>query len=129
MHEEALNRWGGKVGGGHRGGSYEGVEGAVQAVKNSYYTALEELAAAYAVYIVQGHVFLDGNKRSGLFAMTTFLRANFVKKLFSRERLFSLMFELQEWSEQGARTSELVDWLANEIAVSSKIRFRSSRTR
>jgi hypothetical protein len=58
-------RWGGQPGGGHRGAENEGAEAAVQAVKNSYYDKLEDLAAAYAVYIVQGHVFMDGNKRTG----------------------------------------------------------------
>ncbi len=36
-----------------------------RAVKNSYYASPHEPAAAYAVYSVQGHVFADGNKRTG----------------------------------------------------------------
>src|SRR3990167_3607639 len=52
------------------------VEAATRAVENSYYEDPYDLAAAYAVYIVQGHVFLDGNKRSAAFAACEFLRAN-----------------------------------------------------
>ena len=74
-------------GGGHRGAKYEGVEAAVQAVKNSYYNSIEELGAAYAVYIVQGHVFQDGNKRTGLDAMMTFLAINGSKLRATPKRL------------------------------------------
>ena len=73
VHDTLLTRYGGRMGGGPRGQAYEGVDAAVQAVKNSYYETVEELAAAYAVYIVQGHVFADGNKRTGAAAMLTFL--------------------------------------------------------
>ena len=76
MHDALLERFGGLAGGGPRGESFEGVDAAVQAVKNSYYETIEELAAAYAVYLVQGNVFLDGNKRAGAAAMLTFLQAN-----------------------------------------------------
>jgi prophage maintenance system killer protein len=76
MHAELLRRWGGAEGGGHRGAEFEGVEAAVQAAKNSYYEAREELAAASAAYIVQGHVFMDGSERTGAAAMLTFLLAN-----------------------------------------------------
>lgn len=34
------------------------------------------LAAAYAVYIIRSHPFIDGNKRAGLAAALTFLRYN-----------------------------------------------------
>ena len=36
MHDQLLEQYGGEEGGGHRGAQYEGVEAAVQAVKNSY---------------------------------------------------------------------------------------------
>lgn len=54
MHHDLLRRFGGLPGDGLRGEAYEGVDAAVQAVKNSYYDSVAELAAAYAVYIVQG---------------------------------------------------------------------------
>jgi len=73
IHDTLLGATGGRGGGGPRGAAYEGVDAAAQAVKNSYYESLEELAAAYAVYIAQGHVFADGNKRTGAATMLTFL--------------------------------------------------------
>ena len=115
MHEVLLERWGGASGGGHRGQSYQGADAAVQAVKNSYYESLEELAAAYAVYIVQGHVFMDGNKRTGAAALTTFLEVNDHPSKVSPSRLQSIMIELQERSESGERTDTLIAWIAKQI--------------
>jgi death-on-curing protein len=112
MHAELLKRWGGAEGGGHRGSEHEGVEAAVQAVKNSYYESREELAAAYAVYIVQGHVFLDGNKRTGAAAMLTFLLANAGRTLRSSNELALAMLELQARAQAGERTDQVVSWLS-----------------
>jgi death-on-curing protein len=112
MHAELLKRWGGAEGGGHRGSEHEGVEAAVQAVKNSYYESREELAAAYAVYIVQGHVFLDGNKRTAAAAMLTFLLANGGRTLRSSNELALAMLELQARAQAGERTDQVVSWLS-----------------
>ena len=115
MHELLLERWGGHVGGGHRGSAYQGVEAAVQAVKNSYYETAEELAAAYAVYIVQGHVFLDGNKRTGAAAMLVFLAANGVRTVATPAVVRDLMIELQQRSEAGEDATRLISWIATRL--------------
>lgn len=112
MHAQLLDQWGGDEVGAHRGPAYEGVEAAVQAVKNSYYETLEELAAAYAVYVVQGHVFLDGNKRTGAAAMLTFLVANGQKPALSPDGAFEAMLELQSRAEAGERPDALIAWLS-----------------
>ena len=115
IHDTLLGATGGR-GGGHRGAAYERVDAAAQAVKNSYYETLEELAAAYAVYIVQGHVFADGNKRTGAAAMLTFLRANGRRTAISDERLAAMMIELQRRAESGEDVVRLVRWIATELA-------------
>ena len=116
MHSDLLSRYGGSEGGGHRGAiDYAGVQAAVAAVKNSYYEKLTELAAAYAVYIVQGHVFQDGNKRTGAAAMLTFLAGNRVQVDIAINDLANTMVELQTRSEAGDRTDALIPWLASLI--------------
>ena len=115
IHEDLLERWGGAPGGGHRGSSYEGVEAATQAVKNSYYETVEELAAAYAVYIVQGHVFMDGNKRSGAAVLATFMHGNDQPPKISWRDLFGAMVDLQKRSEDGEDTNRLIAWLAAKL--------------
>ena len=116
MHAVLLERWGGAEGGGHRGAGYEGVEAAVQAVKNSYYESREELAAAYAVYIVQGHVFMDGNKRTGAAATLTFLLANGGRTRRSWDELARAMIDLQSRAEAGEGTDQLVSWLGTLLS-------------
>ena len=108
MHDALLERFGGLAGGGPRGESYEGVDAAVQAVKNSYYETAEELAAAYAVYIVQGHVFLDGNKRAGAAAMLTFLEASGISVAIAPEELAAWMIDLQKRCEAGESAARLI---------------------
>lgn len=115
LHDELLDLYGGKRGGGHRGDDFEGVEAAVQAVKNSYYEEAKELAAAYAVYIVQGHVFMDGNKRTGAASMLTFLHANSVITSISPARIPDLMIRLQLRAESGERTDRLIEWLSEYL--------------
>jgi len=112
MHDLLLERFGGAGGGGARGRAYEGVDAAVQAVKNSYYETIEELAAAYAVYIVQGHVFLDGNKRAGAAAMLVFLEANGHRVRLSAAEVATLMVELQRRAETGESIGSLVSSIA-----------------
>lgn len=112
IHAAMLERWGGAAGGDRRGAGYQGVEAAAQAVKNSYYESLEELAAAYAVSVVEGHRFLDGNKRTGAAAMLTFLRANGGRTRLSPDALERAMLKLQQRAEAGERTDQLIGWLA-----------------
>lgn len=116
MHAVLLETYGGDEGGGHRGPEYEGADAAVQAVKNSYYETLEELAAALAVYIVQGHVFQDGNKRTGAAAMTAFLVMNDYTHRLSWNDIMVVMVELQERAENGEHTDRLVRWIAELLA-------------
>ena len=116
MHAELLQGWGGAEGGRHRGADYEGVEAAVQAVKNSYYESREELAAAYAVYVVQGHVFMDGNKRTGAAAMLTFLLANGGRTRRTSNEVAQAMLELQARAEAGEGTDQPVSWLSKLLS-------------
>ncbi|PYV10255.1 MAG: type II toxin-antitoxin system death-on-curing family toxin [Acidobacteria bacterium] len=113
IHDEMLRRFGGSVLPGHRG-QEEGVTAAVLAVENSYYDDLFELTAAYAVYIVMGHVFGDGNKRGGSGAALTFLAVNGIHLRARPQDLRDAMLEVQRRAEAEPRpaTSELIAWMA-----------------
>jgi len=116
IHDELLRRYGGSAIPGH-GGEEEGANAAVLAVENSYYEEVFELAAAYAVYIVMGHVFGDGNKRTGSGAALTFLQLNHVTLRVAPQKLRDAMLELQERAETEPRppASDLVAWLAKRL--------------
>ena len=115
MHESLISTSGGMAGGGQRGADYEGVEAAIQAVENSYYESVTELAAAYAVYIIQGHVFADGNKRTASAAMFTFLKVNAATPSISDEAAASMTIELQMRARSGERTGDLIRWVASQL--------------
>ena len=114
IHDELLKRYGGSATPGHRG-ELDGVTAAVHAVENSYYDDVFEVAAAYAVYIVLGHVFGDGNKRTGSASALVFLDVNDIKLRFRSSTLLSRMLELQKRSETSPTppASDLVAWFAD----------------
>jgi death-on-curing protein len=112
LHADLIERYGGSRQPGHRGA--EGVSAAVAGVSNSYYEDVFDLSAAYAVYIVMGHVFGDGNKRTASATMLVFLRLNGVRIDARPEELRDLMLDLQVQAESDPRpmTSDVVDTLA-----------------
>ena len=122
MHDTLLEEFGGLAGGGPRGEAYQGVDAAVQAVRNSYYETAAELAAAYAVYLIQGHVFFDGNKRAGAAAMLTFLEANGMAVRIDPNDLAMLMIDLQRRAEAGEDTSRLISNLASDLGARRKVK-------
>ena len=67
------------------------------------------------MYIVQGHVFADGNKRTGVAAMLTFLEGNGGRTALPDHRLATLMIDLQRRAEAGEDISGLVRWIATEL--------------
>jgi death on curing protein len=72
MHEEAI-----VVGSGDPGIRDLGlVDSAVGAAINAYENTLVELAAIYAYGIAKNHGFVDGNKRTAVYAMLAFLEVN-----------------------------------------------------
>ena len=113
IHDELLGRYGGSSTPGHRG-DLDGVTAAVLAVENAYYDDVFELAAAYAVYIVMGHVFGDGNKRTGSAAALVFLDLNGITLRFRVSSLLARTLELQKRAEArpAPPASELVTWFA-----------------
>ncbi|HEY8657200.1 MAG TPA: type II toxin-antitoxin system death-on-curing family toxin [Candidatus Limnocylindria bacterium] len=77
LHREAIRTYGG-TSGIRDLGRLEAAVGAPQSGSGDayYHEDVWEMAAAYLFHIVQGHPFIDGNKRAGLMAANTFLRMN-----------------------------------------------------
>lgn len=55
-----------------------------------------EMAAAYGFHICQNHPFYDGNKRTALIAMYTFLYVNGYRLQADRKSLFAIVLDLAE---------------------------------
>nr|WP_218905038.1 type II toxin-antitoxin system death-on-curing family toxin [Paraburkholderia bryophila] len=75
-HDEILRDLGGL--GGFAGGGRGGVESALARVENhATYNGIDDvfgIAAMYTIAIAQGHVFNDGNKRTGLTCALAYLK-------------------------------------------------------
>ena len=51
-------------------------------------------AAAYCFFIVRGHPFFDGNKRTGLMAALTFLTKHGFKWIFDKNEMYNLIIRM-----------------------------------
>lgn len=77
LHADQIARYGGSPGIRDMGG----LDSALAMPRASFggrwlHESLHEMAAAYLFHLVQGHAFIDGNKRVGLMAMLVFLGLN-----------------------------------------------------
>ncbi|MGM0460317.1 MAG: type II toxin-antitoxin system death-on-curing family toxin [Bacteroidota bacterium] len=95
FHEDQLQQYGGK----------EGVrdetllESALAQPEASFggdyvHTDIYHMAAAYGYHICQNHPFFDGNKRTALIAMYTFLFVNGYRIVADKKSLFAIMMDL-----------------------------------
>jgi death on curing protein len=67
---------------------------------------LYEMAAAYLFHIVMNHPFVDGNKRTGLDAATTFLRVNGVQVDSPDAELYQLVIDVTQSSSKKPEIAE-----------------------
>lgn len=111
IHDEQL-----AIHGGATGLRDEGMlESALDRPKNkwSYENAdLAELAAAYAFGIARNHPFVDGNKRTSLLALYTFLGVNSIDFIVPEAEAAAIILSLAagEVSEQS-----LVRWIRDNL--------------
>ncbi len=75
---------------------------------------LAALAAAYAFGIARDHPFVDGNKRTALVVVRTFLLLNGVDLEAGQDEKFLNFLQLAEGSLTEA---ELADWIRNRISL------------
>lgn len=71
------------------------------------------LAASYAYGIAKNHPFIDGNKRTALVVMRTFLASNRIDFVASREEKYQTFLKLAEGS---LTEEELASWIRSNIS-------------
>lgn len=111
IHEEQLREFGGSSGIRDEGA----LESALGRPRNRWaYEAgdLPELAAAYAFGIARNHPFVDGNKRTSLVALVTFLGLNGVDFVASEAETTVVILGLAagEIAEEG-----LIRWIRDNL--------------
>lgn len=79
------------------------------------YPTIEEKAAQLAWVIIDGHVFHDGNKRTGMSVMIAFLKANGYRVSASDDELIEIALKIANRSKRGYNVNSLVAWLRERI--------------
>lgn len=95
FHEDQIELYGGK-----KGIRDEGLlESALAQPQASFggeyvHKDIFEMAAAYGFHICKNHPFFDGNKRTSLIAMYTFLRVNGYRITADKKSLYAVIVDL-----------------------------------
>jgi death-on-curing protein len=113
FHQDQVKTYGGK-----QGIRDEGLlESALAQPRVSFggeyrYENIFEMAAAYGFHICKNHPFFDGNKRTALVAIYTFLFVNGYRLKADKKALFAVMVDLASGKIE---KSELADFLKKNI--------------
>jgi death on curing protein len=97
FHQDQLERYGGKAG----IRAEKLLESALAQPEASFegeyvHKDLFHMAAAYGFHLCQNHPFYDGNKRTALIAMYTFLYVNGYQIVADKKSLFAIMMDLAQ---------------------------------
>ena len=76
------------------------------------YPTIAEKAAAYGFFLAENQPFVDGNKRTALLAMETFLEANGYEFLQDNDAVAQM---LEDLGKEVIDQSEFFGWVANHV--------------
>lgn len=79
------------------------------------YPTIEEKAAQLSWVIIDGHVFNDGNKRTGISTMLAFFEANGYQLTASDDELIEIALKIANRSNTGYSVQDLAAWLRERI--------------
>ena len=101
----------------HASGSLEWVVDAIRypLFGVDRYPTIEEKAAQLAWVIIDGHVFHDGNKRTGMSVMIAFLKANGYVLRASSDELVEIALKIANRNQSKYDVNSLVAWLRERI--------------
>lgn len=94
IHEQQIHVYGGK-----QGIRDEGLlASAIGQAEHAYYYTndIDQVAAQYGISIIQNHPFIDGNKRTGIACLLTFLTLNHLPLTYTSEQLFSWTLQIAQ---------------------------------
>ena len=109
FHQDQLERYGGKSG----VRDEELLESALAQSQASFggeyaHKNLFHMASAYGFHLCQNHPFYDGNKRTALIAMYTFLYVNWYQIKADKKSLFAIMMDMANGK---VKKEELAEYL------------------
>ncbi len=113
LHDKIIDRLGG-LAGTRLAGAAESIVARINSnIQYRDYNHIGEVAALYADVIVNGHVFNDANKRTGLAAMTQFLDMNGYVVLTDETAMADQMVHL---ATHAIDQHVLAQWLRSRIS-------------
>jgi death-on-curing protein len=120
LHDEQLERFGGSTGIRDRGA----LESAVAVAQATFdgrllHNDIFEMAAAYAFHLAENQPFVDGNKRTGLYAALVFLDVNGWLVLDPDDRLYDAMISLSARTLDKHGLAALLQELAHPLSESN----------
>lgn len=109
FHQDQLEKYGGKPG----VRDEKLLESALAQPQTSFggeyaHEDLFKMAAAYGFHLCRNHPFFDGNKRTALIAMYTFLYANGYQMKTDKKSLFAIMMDLANGKVKKEELAEYV---------------------
>ena len=119
FHQDQLDRYGGKSG----VRDEKLLESALAQAQASFggeyvHEKIFQMAAAYGFHLCQNHPFNDGNKRTALIAMYTFLYVNGYQIKADKKSLFAIMLDLASGK---VKKEELAEYLKKHSKKRSDI--------
>ena len=97
LHQDQLMRYGGKPGLRDKKLFKSAMAQPEASLQGEYvHEDIFHMAAAYGFHLCQNHPFYDGNKRTALIAMYTFLYVNGYQIVADKKSLFAIMMDLAQ---------------------------------
>jgi death on curing protein len=81
------------------------------------FPTIAEKASIFAWIIIADHVFYDGNKRTGMFVMETFLLMNGYGLAATVEEIVATALNIANQREKNYSLSDLVNWVEKKIKM------------
>ena len=113
LHSVLIKKFGGIDGTRDEGALASAVKSPFQTFcSEEFFPNLYDKAARLAFGILQGHPFLDGNKRTAVHAMLVFLLANEIELSYDDDALVILIYEIAS-GKAGER--DLLEWISSHL--------------
>lgn len=115
-----------QTGGNHDGAGYFLNKGSLEWVLDAIqyplfgeiqYQTISEKAAILAWTIINGHVFIDGNKRTGILAMMIFLRKNGFFLSAPEDEIVDIAVKVAAARERAYTQEEFKEWTTNHLKL------------
>lgn len=80
------------------------------------YEAIQEKASLLSWTIIRDHIFFDGNKRTGMISMNSFLTINGYFLVYTSEEIIQIARHVADSNNKESSKQDLVNWIIQHRA-------------